>query len=166
MRWSSGNFRDHQTARSEVQIPARADIWMEISASSTSRNLATGTKNGTCVGYKSGHEEMVGGGRRQHRREKNTTEIDCHERVQNLRKIQIIGHHLAIGWFPNLTRAYDNNGRCPRQKFVFGILQLLRFNAIDLFIGYVEIVLRCLTRALDFPAFRAKNDIIIMSLHF
>ena len=28
------------------------------------------------------------------------------------------------GWFPNLTRAYDNNGRCPRQKFVFGILQL------------------------------------------
>src|SRR6218665_1641844 len=25
---------------------------------------------------------------------------------------------------PNLTRAYDNNGRCPRQKFVFGILQL------------------------------------------
>jgi len=30
------------------------------------------------------------------------------------------------GWFPNLTRAYDNNGRCPRQKFVFGILQLLK----------------------------------------
>jgi len=30
-----------------------------------------------------------------------------------------------VGWFPNLTRAYDNNGRCPRQKFVFGILQLL-----------------------------------------
>jgi len=29
-----------------------------------------------------------------------------------------------VGWFPNLTRAYDNNGRCPRQKFVFGILQL------------------------------------------
>src|SRR6218665_3427535 len=28
------------------------------------------------------------------------------------------------GWFPNLMRAYDNNGRCPRQKFVFGILQL------------------------------------------
>ena len=27
--------------------------------------------------------------------------------------------------FPNLTRAYDNNGRCPRQKFVFCILQLL-----------------------------------------
>ena len=26
--------------------------------------------------------------------------------------------------FPNLTRAYDNNGRRPRQKFVFGILQL------------------------------------------
>src|SRR6218665_3853552 len=24
-------------------------------------------------------------------------------------------------WFPNLTRAYENNGRCPRQKFVFGI---------------------------------------------
>ena len=31
-----------------------------------------------------------------------------------------------VGWFPNLTRAYDNNGRCPRQKFVFGILQLLQ----------------------------------------
>src|SRR6218665_307562 len=27
--------------------------------------------------------------------------------------------------FPVLTMAYDNNGRCPRQKFVFGILQLL-----------------------------------------
>src|SRR6218665_2745955 len=31
---------------------------------------------------------------------------------------------LSLVWFPNLTRAYDNNGRCPRQKFVFGILQL------------------------------------------
>src|SRR6218665_34965 len=31
---------------------------------------------------------------------------------------------LQLGWFPNFTRAYDNNGRCPRQKFVFGILQL------------------------------------------
>ena len=30
----------------------------------------------------------------------------------------------CVGWFPNLTRAYDNNGRCPRQKFDFGILQL------------------------------------------
>src|SRR6218665_2949214 len=29
----------------------------------------------------------------------------------------------SVGWFPNLTRAYDINGRCPRQKFVFGILQ-------------------------------------------
>jgi len=26
-------------------------------------------------------------------------------------------------WFPNLTRAYGNNDRRPRQKFVFGILQ-------------------------------------------
>src|SRR6218665_892525 len=26
--------------------------------------------------------------------------------------------------FPNLTRAYGNNGRRPRQKLVFGILQL------------------------------------------
>src|SRR6218665_2083633 len=25
---------------------------------------------------------------------------------------------VLFGWFPNLTRAYDNNGRCPRQKFV------------------------------------------------
>ena len=32
---------------------------------------------------------------------------------------------LGLVWFPNLTRFYDNNGRCPRQKFVFGILQLL-----------------------------------------
>ena len=31
---------------------------------------------------------------------------------------------LVVGWFPVLTRAYDNNGRCPRQKLVFGILQL------------------------------------------
>src|SRR6218665_3253762 len=31
---------------------------------------------------------------------------------------------IAIGWFPNLTRAYDNNGRCPRQKFVFGIFSV------------------------------------------
>src|SRR6218665_1793461 len=34
-------------------------------------------------------------------------------------------------WFPNLTRAYDNNGRCPRQKFVLGILQLLLYSNID-----------------------------------
>ena len=27
--------------------------------------------------------------------------------------------------FPNLTRAYGKNDRRPRQKFVFGILQLL-----------------------------------------
>src|SRR6218665_1337744 len=27
---------------------------------------------------------------------------------------------ISIGWFPNLTRAYDNIGRCPRQKFVLG----------------------------------------------
>ena len=32
-----------------------------------------------------------------------------------------------IGWFPNLTRAYDNKGGCPRQKFVIGISQLLLF---------------------------------------
>ena len=32
--------------------------------------------------------------------------------------------NVLVGWFPNLTRAYDNNGRCPRQKFVLGILQL------------------------------------------
>src|SRR6218665_3547872 len=34
--------------------------------------------------------------------------------------------HFAVHWlvgFPVLTRAYDNNGRCPRQKLVFGILQ-------------------------------------------
>src|SRR6218665_166898 len=31
---------------------------------------------------------------------------------------------ISIGWFHNLTRAYDNNGRCPRQKLVFGILYM------------------------------------------
>ena len=36
-------------------------------------------------------------------------------------------HLGTVGWFPSLTRAYDNNGRCPRQKFVFGILQLTFF---------------------------------------
>src|SRR6218665_661525 len=30
----------------------------------------------------------------------------------------------CLGWFPNLTRAYGNNGHRPRQKFVFRILQL------------------------------------------
>ena len=39
---------------------------------------------------------------------------------------------LALGWFPNLTRAYDNNGRCPRQKFVFGILQLIKTRLCNL----------------------------------
>jgi len=29
---------------------------------------------------------------------------------------------VILSGFPVLTRAYDNNGRCPRQKFVFGIL--------------------------------------------
>ena len=36
----------------------------------------------------------------------------------------------SVTWlvgFPVLTRAYDNNGRCPRQKLVFGILQRKRF---------------------------------------
>ena len=33
--------------------------------------------------------------------------------------------YYALYGFPVLTRAYDNNGRCPRQKFVFGILQLI-----------------------------------------
>src|SRR6218665_1090746 len=33
-------------------------------------------------------------------------------------------HCKITGWFPVLTRAYDNNGRCPGQKLVFGILQL------------------------------------------
>src|SRR6218665_1857363 len=32
---------------------------------------------------------------------------------------------MKLSWFPNLTRAYGNNGRRPRQKFVFGIVQLL-----------------------------------------
>src|SRR6218665_10102 len=40
------------------------------------------------------------------------------------------------GWFPNLTRAYDNNGRCPRQKFIFGILQHIYL----LFIIYLFII--------------------------
>ena len=38
--------------RSEVQTSAMAEIWIEISALCTPRNLAAGTKNGTCVGPK------------------------------------------------------------------------------------------------------------------
>src|SRR6218665_3915798 len=36
-----------------------------------------------------------------------------------------VEHTEAWFGFPVLTRAYDNNGRCPRQKLVFGILQLI-----------------------------------------
>ena len=39
--------------------------------------------------------------------------------------ITFISDLVQVGWFPNLTRACDNNGRCPRQKFVFGIIQLI-----------------------------------------
>jgi len=38
--------------------------------------------------------------------------------------VAILHPSFKISNKPNLTRAYDNNGRCPRQKFVFGILQL------------------------------------------
>src|SRR6218665_2803070 len=38
---------------------------------------------------------------------------------------QFILVYVGCRWFPSLTRAYDINGRCPRQKLVFGILQLL-----------------------------------------
>jgi len=34
---------------------------------------------------------------------------------------------IYFGWFPNLTRAFGNNGRRPRQKFVFGILLQLSY---------------------------------------
>src|SRR6218665_2494231 len=37
-------------------------------------------------------------------------------------------------WFPNLTRAYDNNGRCPRQKFIFGIF----VNSVDRYLVYLD----------------------------
>ena len=30
---------------------------------------------------------------------------------------------ISIGWFPSYTAAYDNIGRCRRQRLVFGILQ-------------------------------------------
>jgi len=36
--------------------------------------------------------------------------------------MQIVGW--LVGWFLSLTRAYDNIGRCPRQKLVVGIFQL------------------------------------------
>src|SRR6218665_1180827 len=39
--------------------------------------------------------------------------------------------YYSSGWFPNLTRAYGNNGRRPRQKFVFGILQLWLVSKFD-----------------------------------
>ena len=42
---------------------------------------------------------------------------------------------IFIGWFQILTRAYGNNGRSPRQKLVFGILQHYK-----LFIHYYSTV--------------------------
>jgi len=53
------NVRVHKTAKSEVQTSATAEIWIEISASCTPRNLAPGTKNGSCAGSKPVHEERV-----------------------------------------------------------------------------------------------------------
>jgi len=42
----------------------------------------------------------------------------------------------TAGWFPTLTRAFGNNGRCPRQKLVFGIiitaLQQLHITTADI----------------------------------
>src|SRR6218665_4181499 len=31
-------------------------------------------------------------------------------------------------WFTSLTRAYDNNGRCPRQKFVLAYYSSIRIH--------------------------------------
>jgi len=59
----------------------------------------------------------------------------------NNERIYCINYQQSLSWtgpfrklsyrcwfgFPVLTRAYDNNGGCPRQKLVFGILQLLFF---------------------------------------
>src|SRR6218665_1499978 len=52
------------------------------------------------------------------------------ERILAFKNCVIIRHLwlILVGSFPNLTRAYGNNGRRPRQKFVFGILQLLIAN--------------------------------------
>src|SRR6218665_1683281 len=38
----------------------------------------------------------------------------------------ILDPNQRLGWFPNLTRAYDNNGRCPRQKFVLAYYSSLQ----------------------------------------
>src|SRR6218665_2153599 len=44
--------------------------------------------------------------------------------LPKLKELILLILPIPIQWFPNLTRAYGNNGRRPRQKFVFGILQL------------------------------------------
>ena|SRR6218665_12104 len=48
-----------------------------------------------------------------------------------------------VCWFPNLT-TNDNNGRCPRQKFVIGILHS---NVIEacIYISSGDTLKRCLT---------------------
>ena len=45
--------------------------------------------------------------------------------IWHITALKLFDHLIIDSWFPNLTRTYGNNDRRPRQKFVFGILQLI-----------------------------------------
>src|SRR6218665_3139671 len=64
-----------------------------------------------------------------------TPTANQYKHMAQRRIIETYGHTIArrrrhawpilLFWCPRSTHySYDNNGRCPRQKFVFGILQL------------------------------------------
>ena len=55
--------------------------------------------------------------------------------VQNL--YQTADHSVDQVGFPVLTRAYDNNGRCPRQKLVFGILHITYYIVFGILFGII-----------------------------
>jgi len=60
---SSVNVRGHQTARSEVQTPARAEIWNEISASCTPRAMPLGPQHRVpepVPGLETHHQQVKG----------------------------------------------------------------------------------------------------------
>src|SRR6218665_2769041 len=61
--------------------------------------------------------------------------LRCHMTTLNFGVIIILTIYLPLNLvvgLPVLTRAYDNNGRCPRHKLVFGILQLPSDNDVSL----------------------------------
>src|SRR6218665_1088143 len=79
------------------------------------------------------------------------------------------------GWFPNLTRAYGNNGRRPRQKFVFGILQLLfdlketlkNDNELETIteVNCVSVLSTRSVQKIDKCAFSARNCTVCYAVH-